>query len=213
MEIGSAAALVNALPGADVHELPGVELPRAGAGATVPVVLLVTDPSMATGIAGDKAGGGLSPVAEIGFRLVDAGEFVDVTLNTDGESSTVVGAQFTLVPGSVGSCASGGEASVVAGAPGIVAAENRLENGLGPVSGEDTIAPGVVAIPMAVVPRVETWAWQLTVFSRIATVAQKRWRIRKLSASDVCADVGSAIEKSNSRFGLLPNDGTRRCVS
>jgi hypothetical protein len=45
---------------------------------------------------------------------------------------------------------------VVAGAPGIVAAEKRLENGLGPVSGEDTIAPGVVAIPIAVVPRVET---------------------------------------------------------
>jgi hypothetical protein len=81
---------------------------------------------------------------------------VDVTLITEGESSSSVGEQLTLVPGIVGSCASGGEARVVAGAPGTVAAENRLENGLGPASGDDTIAPGVVGSAMAVLPIVDT---------------------------------------------------------
>ena len=46
VEIGNAAALVSVLPGADVQELPGVALPSADAGVTVPVVLPVTEPSM-----------------------------------------------------------------------------------------------------------------------------------------------------------------------
>ena len=59
----------------------------------------------------------------IAVGLAEALLLVEVTLSTDGESSTAVGEQLTLVPGSVGSSASGGEAKVVAGAPGIVAAE------------------------------------------------------------------------------------------
>jgi hypothetical protein len=62
--------------------------------------------------------------------------------------------QVTTVPGVVGSEANGSGASVVSGAPGWVVAEN----GLGPLSGEVTIAPGVDGRPMAVVPMVETCA-------------------------------------------------------
>jgi hypothetical protein len=62
--------------------------------------------------------------------------------------------QVTTVPGTVGSEASGTGANVVSGAPGWVVAEN----GLGPLSGEVTIAPGVVESPMAVVPMVEICA-------------------------------------------------------
>jgi hypothetical protein len=79
--------------------------------------------------------------------------------------------QVTTVPGAVGSEASGTGASVVSGVPGWVVAEN----GLGPLSGEVTIAPGVDARPMAVVPMVETCAEQaLQPASRVATVNSKR---------------------------------------
>jgi hypothetical protein len=64
--------------------------------------------------------------------------------------------QVTAVPGVVGSEASGSGASVVSGAPGWVVAEK----GLGPLSGEVTIVPGVEGRPMAVVPMVETCARQ-----------------------------------------------------
>jgi hypothetical protein len=62
--------------------------------------------------------------------------------------------QLTTVPGVVGSEASGTGASVVSGVPGWVVAEN----GLGPLSGDVTIVPGVDESPMAVVPMVETCA-------------------------------------------------------
>jgi hypothetical protein len=62
--------------------------------------------------------------------------------------------QVTTVPGIVGSEANGTGASVVSGVPGCVVAEN----GLGPLSGEVTIVPGVDESPMAVVPMVETCA-------------------------------------------------------
>jgi hypothetical protein len=200
VDAGKAAALVRVLPGADVQELPGVELPSALAGATVPVVLPVTVPTMVTGIAAGKVGGRvvtvigvaspdmpvmvpIAPTAMVG--LAETLLLVAVTLSTDGESSTAVGAQFTLVPGSVGSSANGGEASVVAGAPGMVAAENRLVNGLGPASGDDTIAPGVVGIAMAVVPMVETCARQPLPLSRRTAVAQMSVRIQDPTRSIV----------------------------
>lgn len=66
----------------------------------------------------------------------------------------VVGAQLITVPGVVGSDASGTGARLVSAAPGSVAAEN----GLGPLSGEETIVPGVVGSPIDVVPMVETCA-------------------------------------------------------
>jgi hypothetical protein len=79
--------------------------------------------------------------------------------------------QVTTVPGVVGSEASGTGANVVSGTPGWVIAEN----GLGPLSGEVTIVPGVDESPMAVVPMVDTCA-RLTVGlnSRVAAVSSKR---------------------------------------
>jgi len=79
--------------------------------------------------------------------------------------------QVTTVPGVVGSEASGTGASVVTGAPGCVVAEN----GLGPLSGEVTIVPGVDESPMAVVPIVETCArLALQPSSRAAPMNSKR---------------------------------------
>jgi hypothetical protein len=79
--------------------------------------------------------------------------------------------QVTTVPGVVGSDASGTGVSVVSGAPGWAVAEN----GLGPLSGEVTIAPGVDGRPMAVVPMVETCARPaLQPTSRMAAVNSKR---------------------------------------
>lgn len=64
-------------------------------------------------------------------------------------------AQVTTVPGIVGSEASGTAANVVSGAAWV-----NAENGLGPLSGEDWIAPGVDGRPIAVLPMVETCARQ-----------------------------------------------------
>jgi hypothetical protein len=62
--------------------------------------------------------------------------------------------QVTTVPGVAGSETSGTAANVVSGTPGWVVAEN----GLGPLSGDVTIVPGVDESPMAVVPTVLTCA-------------------------------------------------------
>jgi hypothetical protein len=79
--------------------------------------------------------------------------------------------QVTTVPRVVGSDASGSGASVVSGAPGWVVAEK----GLGPLSGEVTIAAGVDGRPMAVVPMVETCARPaLQPISRVAAVNSTR---------------------------------------
>jgi hypothetical protein len=180
MASGEAAELVNALPGAAVHVLPGLAVPSGGGDAIVPVVLPLTPPRISTGIAGGKVSGGL--VLEVigeGLAVIDValdpgmagaptglivtdeladGVVAAVTLITEGERATVVGEQFRLVPGIVGSVASGGEASVVAGAPDTVEGENRLTNGPGPPSGDETMAPGVVGIAICVVPMVDIWA-------------------------------------------------------
>ena len=87
--------------------------------------------------------------------------------------------QITTVPGVVGSEASGTGASVVSAAPGCVVAEN----GLGPVSGEVTIVPGVDESPMAVVPMVETCArLVLQPSCRAAAMSNKR-RIAMVSSA------------------------------
>jgi hypothetical protein len=79
--------------------------------------------------------------------------------------------QVTTVPGVVGSEASGTGANVVTGVPGCVVAEN----GLGPLSGDVTIVPGVDERPMAVVPMVETCARLASQpASRAAVVNSKR---------------------------------------
>jgi hypothetical protein len=190
---GREAALVSTFPGADVHELLGTQFPGEDAVVTVPVVLPLTEPRMRTGIAGARTvvGVAIEPVgvvvkpgarfAPIGLiEVVGLGEtlvLVDVTLITEGESSAVIGEQLTVVPGIVGSCANGGAASVVAGAPGTVAAEKRLVNGLGPVKGDDTIAPGVVGSPIAVVPIVDICAKQLPQLSNSIVVIKSKVRI------------------------------------
>ena len=80
-------------------------------------------------------------------------------------------AQVTTVPGVVGLEASGTGASVVTGVPVWVVAEN----GLGPLSGEVTIAAGVDERPMAVLPMVETCARQaVQPASRVVIVNSKR---------------------------------------
>jgi hypothetical protein len=82
-------------------------------------------------------------------------------------------AQVTTVPGVVGSDASGTGASVVSGVPDSVV----TENGLGPLSGEDWITPGVDGRPMAVVPRTETCARQAWAPASRATVINSKRRI------------------------------------
>jgi hypothetical protein len=193
---GRAAGLVSAFPGADVHEPLGVELPGDGGCGTVPVVLPLTDPRINTGIAGGKAIDGLALVVAgavvvvmlsgvVIVALARGGGLVSmpvlevVTLITEGEIATTVAEQFTEVPGTIGSSASGTGAKVVAGAPGTLAGEKRLENGPGPVRGDDTIAPGVTASPIAVVPTVETCARALSPpRKRTVAVTQRIARIQ-----------------------------------
>jgi hypothetical protein len=93
------------------------------------------------------------------------------TAGVPGAISPVGVEQVTTVPGVVGSEACGTGASVVSGTPGWVAAEN----GLGPLSGEVKIVPGVDARPMAVLPMVETCARPaLQPASRMAVVSSNR---------------------------------------
>jgi hypothetical protein len=81
--------------------------------------------------------------------------------------------QVTTVPSVVGSEARGTGATVVSGVPGWVVAEN----GLGPLSGEVTIVPGVDESPMAVVPMVETCARPALQPNRRAAAMNSKRRI------------------------------------
>jgi hypothetical protein len=131
--------LVGGPPGIELHTAVD-ELPSGDTGDIVPVVLPTT-------INEEIAPNG----------VVGVGAVVDiVVVDGVGTSGVVVagkgGAQVTTVPGVAGLEASGTGASVVSGIPGWVVAEN----GLGPLSGEDSMAPGVDERPMAVVPMVET---------------------------------------------------------
>ena len=201
---GNAAALVSAFPGAAVQEPPTAELPRGDAAAMVPVALPLTAPRIITGIAGGKRIGwpviegvmlegvearpgavdvGTGPGLEealAGHIAADgrAAALVEaVTVMTEGDRVTAIGEQLRLVPGMVGFVASGGEARVVTGAPGIVDDEKRLTNGPGPLRGDDTIAPGVVGIAICVVPIVDICARQLPLTSTNADRALKKLRI------------------------------------
>jgi hypothetical protein len=100
------------------------------------------------------------------------------TVGVPGAICPVGAAQVTTVPGVVGSEAIGTGASVVAGEFGWVVAEN----GLGPLSGDVTIVPGIVGSPMAVVPMVETCAVAaLQPASKTAVVNSKRGIVISLS--------------------------------
>jgi hypothetical protein len=103
----------------------------------------------AAAVVGVAETGGIVPVVPAIADMEAAG-----TAGAPAAICVVGVAQVTTVPGVVGSEASGTGASVVSGAPGWVAAEN----GLGPLSGEVTIVPGVDGRPMAVLPIVETCA-------------------------------------------------------
>ena len=139
------------------------------------VVLSVVDEVAGTAdIVGAAATGGIVPVVT---PAADMG--VTGTAGVPGPICPVGVAQVTTVPGVVGSEASGTGASVVSGVPGWVVAEN----GLGPLSGDVTIVPGVDARPMAVVPMVETCARQAPQpNSRMAVVNRKRRIAIALSA-------------------------------
>jgi len=139
------------------------------------VVLSVVDEVAGTAdIVGAAATGGIVPVVTPAADMDVTG-----TAGVPGPICPVGVAQVTTVPGVVGSEASGTGASVVSGVPGWVVAEN----GLGPLSGDVTIVPGVDARPMAVVPMVETCARQAPQpNSRMAVVNSKRRIAIALSA-------------------------------
>jgi methylglyoxal synthase len=97
------------------------------------------------------------------------------------------GEQLILVPGAVGSSASGTGANVVSGAAGWVV----VENGLGPLSGDTKIVPGVDESPMAVVPMVETCAMQALLPNSRA--AANRCRIAIISSVPVSLSAPYAL--------------------
>jgi hypothetical protein len=108
---------------------------------------------------------------------------MDVTGTADvpGVTCPVGVEQVTTVPGVVGSEASGTGASVVSGALGCVVAEN----GLGPLSGDVTIAAGVDGRPMAVVPMVETCAGLALQPNSRATAVNSKRRIAIVSSAPI----------------------------
>jgi hypothetical protein len=89
--------------------------------------------------------------------------------------------QVTTVPGIAGSEASGTGVNVVSGIPGWVV----VENGLGPLSGEVTIVPGVDESPMAVVPMVETCVRPALQPNSRATVMKNKRRIAIASSAPI----------------------------
>jgi hypothetical protein len=133
--------LVGGPPGVELHTVADA-LPSGDAGDMVPVVL----PTIGVGMGMVPSAAETDDVGPVGLPIADAG--VPCAICPVGLE------QVTTVPGVVGSEANGNGASVVSGVPGRVAAEN----GLGPLSGDVTIAPGIDGIPTAVVPMVETCA-------------------------------------------------------
>jgi len=129
----------------------------------------------------------LSGAADIvGAAGIDGSGPVDmeatVTVGVPGPICPVGVEQVTTVPGVVGSDASGIGASVVSAVPGWVVAEN----GLGPLSGDVTIVPGVDGRPMAVLPMVETCARQaLQPASKMAVDVNSKRRIANPSSAPV----------------------------
>lgn len=139
------------------------ELPSGEIGGVVPVVLPVTGVRM---LPNGTAADGVVPAVPL---TVD--KEVTATVGVAGVICPDGGAQVTTVPDVVGLRASGTGASVVSGTFGWVTAEN----GLRPLSGEDTIVPGVDGRPIAVVPMVETCARQVWApNSSAAIVSTKR---------------------------------------
>ncbi len=137
------------------------------------------------GCADSKSGAVVMDVEEV---AATAGIVGTADIEGDAEVTGTVGVpgviwlvgveQVTTVPGVVGSEASGTGANVVTGVPGCVVAEN----GLGPLSGDVTIAPGVDERPMAVLPMVETCARQAVQPASMMAVVNSKRRISIPSA-------------------------------
>jgi hypothetical protein len=142
---GCGAGMV--VPGkSDMNDVAGCADSARNDVAVLPVVG-VEEVAGTVGVVGD-ADRGVPPVPTVDGRELTG------TAGVPGVICPVGVEQVTTVPGIVGSEASGTGASVVSRAPGWVVAEN----GLGPLSGDVTIVPGVDGSPMAVVPMVETCA-------------------------------------------------------
>ena len=132
-----------------VTMVPGVSIVPCGRITTVPCGRAVPSGTSVPGV--PNVDWLLAPL-DVGLAVTGPDEVICV-----GDAKVVcadTGEQLMLVPGAVGSSASGTGANVVSGAAGWVVDEN----GLGPLRGDETIAPGVDGRPMAVVPMVETCA-------------------------------------------------------
>ena len=182
MDVETVLGTVDAV-GKDVAVMEGkVGIAGCGAGTVEPGIVDMND---VAGCADSGSGTVVVSVVEAGATdIVGAAEAdgvvpvvppvadmdVTCTAGVPGAICPVGVEQVTTVPGVVGSDASGTGANVVSGVPSWVAAEN----GLGPLSGDETIVPGVDERPMAVVPMVETCARQaLQPASKIAVVNSK----------------------------------------
>jgi hypothetical protein len=198
-------AIVAVLPGVDVETGMvdgvgrGVAVVEGGGAAIVDDVTGTVEPGKSdkndeAGCADSKSGAVVVDVEEVvgAAGIVGAADIKGVvpvvppvadtevtgTAAVPGVISPVGVEQVTTVPGVVGSEASGTGANVVTGVPGCVVAEN----GLGPLSGDVTIAPGVVERPMAVLPMVETCAWQAVHPASMVTIVNSKRRISIPSA-------------------------------
>jgi hypothetical protein len=130
----------------DMNDVAGCADSARNGVAALPVVG-VEEVAATVGVGGD-ADRGVPPVPTVDGRELTG------TAGVPGVICPIGVEQVTTVPGIEGSEARGTGASVVSRVPGWVVAEN----GLGPLSGDVTIVPGVDGSPMAVVPMVETCA-------------------------------------------------------
>jgi hypothetical protein len=195
--------VVAVLPGVDVETVPGmvdgvgrgVAVVEGGGAAIVDDVTGTVEPGKSdkndeAGCADSKSGAvvveevavtaGIVGTADAGVAAAPPSADKEVT-DTAGVPGVICPdgvEQVTTVPGVVGSEASGTGANVVTGVPGCVVAEN----GLGPLSGDVTIVPGVDERPMAVVPMVETCARQAVDPASMAAIVNSKRRISIPSA-------------------------------
>jgi hypothetical protein len=158
-----------------INDAAGVADSKTGA-----VELAVVDVGEIAGIVGIVAAADVEGVVPVVPPVADIE--ATGTAGVPGVICPVGVEQITTVPGVVGSEAIGTGASVVSGEFGWVIAEN----GPGPLSGDVTIAPGVVGIPMAVLPMVETCARQaLQPISKMAVVVTSKCRIAIASSAPI----------------------------
>ena len=174
--IGVGSAGIAGGGGAGIFE-PGIVDRNDDAGcadsANGALELAAVDTVAADGTVGAAELGGVVAVAAITDVEVTG------TVGVGGPICPVGVAQVTTVPGVDGSDASGTGAKVVSGVPGWVIAEN----GLGPLSGEESIVPGVDDRPIAVVPMVETCARLALQPHRRAAAVNNRCRMAMASSA------------------------------